>query len=317
MNKENHTGIKHDDGKPRFSLVPPLAELEVVKVLSFGAEKYAPDNWRGIDPIRYVDAAGRHINAHRRGETADAESRLHSLAHAICCLMFQLEKELESEQGNTSQNRDATSRRRRVTAIRKKRKAASQEPHPTTAGTFSAKELPMIGQDYHYLSKGGVVAMRCWQSTPQEWKRLAAGQVFKTSEACKAAGYTGAYIFHEDDPVKVPDTGGHVWLIRSRLNGPNHWVVDNNPYPVVRKGIGPEGIRFFIGHPNGWHDNEWYANEWHVNGELFDSKERADAKALWRNVSMQRHGKPYGPLHPDAKQSNEPFTGNDEGEAHD
>ena len=35
---------KHDTGKPRFDLVPPIAQLEFVKVLTFGAQKYSPDN---------------------------------------------------------------------------------------------------------------------------------------------------------------------------------------------------------------------------------------------------------------------------------
>ena len=297
MNEENHTGIKHDQGKPRFSLVPPLAEMEVVKVLTFGAEKYAPDNWRKIDPIRYVDAAGRHINAHRRGEQADDESGLHHLAHAICCLMFQLEKALESEQGNTAQSRKVTPRRRRVTVIRKKRKTASQEPHQPSADAFSTNDLPMIGQDYYYRSNVGVVVMRRWQSTPQEWKRLAAGQVFKTFEACKDAEHTEAYILHEDDPAPYPATGKLLWyVIPSPVSSPVSltWV-SMSIFPAGEKTLEE-------------------AKAIYRRGDAAATKEQADAKAFWRNVSMQRHGTPYGPLHPDAKQSNEPFTGNDEGE---
>ena len=272
MNEENSPGVKHDQGKPKFSLVPPLAELEVVKVLTFGAEKYAPDNWKKIDPIRYVDAAGRHINAHRRGETADAESGLHHLAHAICCLMFQLEKALESEQV-----------------------PAAQAPQQPTAVTFSTNDLPMIGQAYHFRSNAGVVYERRWQSTPQEWKRLGAGQVFKTSEACTDAEDTGAYIFHEDDPVDYPEIGKEFWYVAiSQETG--DWQPDSET--VSDFGLKTAGVI-------------------HRRGHAAKSEEQAEAKALWRNVSMKRHGTPYGPLHPDAKQYVEPFHGNDEGEAHD
>lgn len=95
------TGNKDDHGKPRFSLIPPYAYLEVAKALTHGAASYGDDNWRevigedGSGTHRYVSACFRHINAWQRGEKIDRESRLHHLAHAICCLMFLAELELE------------------------------------------------------------------------------------------------------------------------------------------------------------------------------------------------------------------------------
>jgi len=90
------TGVKHDHGKPEYSLIPPLAEEEVVKVLTMGAKKYSPDNWRLIDdiPKRYMDAAMRHMADWRKGNYTDDESGLSHLAHAICCLQFVLEDQL-------------------------------------------------------------------------------------------------------------------------------------------------------------------------------------------------------------------------------
>ncbi|MGL5729316.1 MAG: dATP/dGTP diphosphohydrolase domain-containing protein [Plesiomonas sp.] len=87
------SSVKHDTGKPLMGALPPNAELAVARVLTFGAEKYGRDNWRGLDDsdTRYMDAALRHINAVRRGETHDDESGEHHLAHAVCCLMFMLE----------------------------------------------------------------------------------------------------------------------------------------------------------------------------------------------------------------------------------
>ncbi len=89
---------KYDKAKPRYSLIPPRAEEEMVKVLTFGAKKYSADNWRKVDdPNRYVDAAMRHIAAYRKGEKLDSESNLHHLAHAVCCLAFIVELEKEND----------------------------------------------------------------------------------------------------------------------------------------------------------------------------------------------------------------------------
>ncbi|MCI4410206.1 MAG: hypothetical protein JHC38_00885 [Thiotrichales bacterium] len=92
------TGRKDDAGKPRFDLIPAIAELKIAEVLEYGARKYAPDNWRKVDnpEARYLAAALRHINAWRRGEKRDQESGLSHLAHAATSLMFIME--LVSEQ---------------------------------------------------------------------------------------------------------------------------------------------------------------------------------------------------------------------------
>jgi len=90
-------GKKYDGGKPRMDLLPPNAIMEVAKVLSFGAEKYAPENWRKLEDLqnRYTGASLRHVFAHMDKERLDKETHLSHLAHAICCLLFKLEIELE------------------------------------------------------------------------------------------------------------------------------------------------------------------------------------------------------------------------------
>lgn len=90
------TGIKYDGEKPDMYLLPPLATLEVGKVLTYGATKYSPDNWRRLDMLqeRYTSAALRHLLAHMAGEDNDSETDMSHLAHAICCLLFKLEDEL-------------------------------------------------------------------------------------------------------------------------------------------------------------------------------------------------------------------------------
>jgi hypothetical protein len=70
--------------------------MEIVKVLEFGAKKYDVDNWQRVPQARtrYFDAAMRHLIAWREGESTDAESGLHHLAHAGCCVVFLLWFEL-------------------------------------------------------------------------------------------------------------------------------------------------------------------------------------------------------------------------------
>ena len=82
-------GSKHDHGKPMLSLIDPEFITELGAVLTFGAVKYAADNWRqGIAVRRLLDATLRHINAINAGRDIDPESGLHHAAHAACELMF-------------------------------------------------------------------------------------------------------------------------------------------------------------------------------------------------------------------------------------
>ena len=90
-------GRKFDGGKLQYGLLPPLALKEIVEILTFGAEKYEPDNWIHVPDSkrRYFDAAQRHIWAWKQGEQLDQESRLPHLAHAMCCLMFLYEHDVK------------------------------------------------------------------------------------------------------------------------------------------------------------------------------------------------------------------------------
>lgn len=85
---------KNDDGKPRVELIPPLALIEIGRVLEFGAKKYGANNWRhGMNWSRFHGAALRHLLAWFEGESKDVESDLSHLAHAACCLLFLMECE--------------------------------------------------------------------------------------------------------------------------------------------------------------------------------------------------------------------------------
>ena len=89
MNKLKE-GVKYDDSKTRWDLLPFDAVEEIVKVLMYGANKYDDHNWRKVDNAedRYFSACIRHLTAHQAGELRDPESGLYHLAHAACCLIF-------------------------------------------------------------------------------------------------------------------------------------------------------------------------------------------------------------------------------------
>jgi len=107
-NTDDHccVGIKHDQGKVQWSyLLKELPEEceQIVRVMMFGAEKYDKNNWHkvlleDVDNERYLDAAVRHIVEYHKAirdgkETVDKESGMKSLAHAACCVLFQMAKE--------------------------------------------------------------------------------------------------------------------------------------------------------------------------------------------------------------------------------
>jgi hypothetical protein len=85
-------GVKFDKQKPKWNLLPWSEVEDVVKVLTSGADKYAPDNWKFVDDAsnRYMAATMRHLVAFQQGELQDAESNESHIAHAICCLLFML-----------------------------------------------------------------------------------------------------------------------------------------------------------------------------------------------------------------------------------
>lgn len=85
-------GIKHDQEKPDYSLLSPIALNQIVEVLTYGKTKYTAHNWRrGFQFSRLIAACFRHLFAWLGGEDLDPETGLSHLAHAVCCLLFLLE----------------------------------------------------------------------------------------------------------------------------------------------------------------------------------------------------------------------------------
>jgi len=81
--------VKQDSGKLRLSLIEPQFIKGTAEVLTIGAEKYSPGNWKNCeDRKRYEDALLRHIYDYLQGNKCDDESGVSHLYHAACNLMF-------------------------------------------------------------------------------------------------------------------------------------------------------------------------------------------------------------------------------------
>lgn len=85
-------GTKDIEGKLRYNLIPPFSLAQVARVLTKGAVKYAPDNWKKVPDAnnKYVEALFRHLEKYRAGEMVDPESGEHHMAHIATNAMFLL-----------------------------------------------------------------------------------------------------------------------------------------------------------------------------------------------------------------------------------
>lgn len=89
---------KADKGKLELSLVNPQLVKAVAEVRMYGTEKYGDsENWRKVEPKRYVDALYRHLLAYIEGNEVDEESGLSHLAHMACNISFLLDEEYLKE----------------------------------------------------------------------------------------------------------------------------------------------------------------------------------------------------------------------------
>lgn len=80
---------KFNEGKIKFSLLPPLALEEAAKVLTYGANKYGRDNWKLCKDTRdYIDALYRHLNEYQKGILYDEESGNLHISHVLANALF-------------------------------------------------------------------------------------------------------------------------------------------------------------------------------------------------------------------------------------
>lgn len=96
--KDCEQSAKHDEGKPRLSLVPPSLIEAVGIIRTYGTEKYNndPDGWKRVSKERYKDALMRHLVEYLKDEKAvDVESGYLDLWHIACNVAFLIEMEGE------------------------------------------------------------------------------------------------------------------------------------------------------------------------------------------------------------------------------
>lgn len=103
-------GVKYDEGKNRYDLIPPDALDELAKVFTYGTIKYEDRNWeKGMGWGRLFGAAMRHLWAFWRGEDKDPESGLHHLAHATwncLCLLSMFMRKAGADDRSQYQSKD-------------------------------------------------------------------------------------------------------------------------------------------------------------------------------------------------------------------
>jgi hypothetical protein len=74
-------GVKYDDGKIRWDLLPIHPLYELAFVYTVGARKYEDDNWRkGMDYRKMVRAIWNHLTKWLAGHERDADDGQHHLA---------------------------------------------------------------------------------------------------------------------------------------------------------------------------------------------------------------------------------------------
>lgn len=87
--KASHAA-KHDQGKPRISLVPTQIIRDIAAVREYGTNKYgSAENWKNVEEQRYIDALLRHTLAYMDDpHGVDVESGLPHLSHIACNVAF-------------------------------------------------------------------------------------------------------------------------------------------------------------------------------------------------------------------------------------
>ncbi len=95
--KEVNYHAKQDYGKAKLSLVPRRIIWDVAAIREYGNNKYpdgGPNNWRGVEPERYRDAAYRHFLGYLDDpRSVDSESGFPHLWHLACNIAFLCEME--------------------------------------------------------------------------------------------------------------------------------------------------------------------------------------------------------------------------------
>lgn len=99
------TGVKLNNSKLKWHLLPVRELEQIIARLTYGSNKYGNDNWKHVPETDVIlDALYRHIAAWRKGEVYDTEKGAESTTHlaaAITNILFLMyfdnETELEAQ----------------------------------------------------------------------------------------------------------------------------------------------------------------------------------------------------------------------------
>lgn len=82
-------GSRFNNGKTRYDLLDWETLQGLADVLAFGAQKYAPYNWKkGLPVTEIIASMLRHVAAISQGEDIDSETGLPHADHIQCNAMF-------------------------------------------------------------------------------------------------------------------------------------------------------------------------------------------------------------------------------------
>lgn len=145
---------KFDAGKPPIELVPPEVIVAMAEVLSFGAAKYGPWNWRRqpfVACTRIYGGVQRHLLAWARGEDIDKESGKEHLVHALTGLAM-LWTKLHTQPGVD----DRWFKQLKPLAKAIAGRLGQKEPHEATTTEKHKARRPKAGQRPRASDKGRV-----------------------------------------------------------------------------------------------------------------------------------------------------------------
>jgi len=86
---QQEKALRYNEGKDEWKLVHFLSLTPMIRVLMYGAKKYAPDNWKKqMSKKTILNSLMRHATSLMDGETHDRETNLHHIGHIMCNCMF-------------------------------------------------------------------------------------------------------------------------------------------------------------------------------------------------------------------------------------
>ena len=101
MENEKQKGLRYNQGKIRYSLIPKTALKELASVLTYGSDKYTvrdeqgkvitsgDNNWqKGLSWKSVLDSIHRHLESFEAGIDYDNESGLLHLGHVMANVSF-------------------------------------------------------------------------------------------------------------------------------------------------------------------------------------------------------------------------------------